>query len=64
MAKTQLLEELKAIRKELASIKKNMIDKDMILSNDDINALMETAKEKKDGKLISLKEIEKELSCL
>ncbi len=60
MAQNQLLEELKEIKKEINSIKKNMVDKDMILSQDDFDALTETAREKKAGKLIDSEQIEKE----
>jgi hypothetical protein len=58
-----LLQEIKNLKKEVHSIRLNMVDKDMILSQDDINALQETAKEKKAGKLISLEKIQKELGC-
>jgi hypothetical protein len=64
MAKIQVIEELKAIRKELTSIRKSMVDKDMILTEDDYKALVETAKQKKKGELISLEEVEKDLGCL
>jgi len=57
---TQVLEEMK---KDIKSIKENMVDKDMILSSDDLQALEETAKAKRTGSLISLEEIEKELGC-
>ena len=64
MAKIQVIEELKAIRKELTSIRKSMVDKDMILTEDYYKALVETAKQKKKGELISLEEVEKDLGCL
>ena len=62
MGDTQLIQrELKEIKKELSDIKKNMLDKDMLLEQEDYDSLAKTAKEKKSKKLISIKEIEKEL---
>ena len=63
MKETQIVQELKDIKKQLIFIKRNMIDKDMVLSQDDIDSLTETAKEKKQSKLISLEQIKKELGC-
>ena len=63
MTKSKVIHELKEIKKELASLKKNMVDKDMVINEEDFKALCEAAKEKKKGKLISLEEIEKELGC-
>lgn len=56
-----ILTELRSIRKEISLIKENMVDRDMILSGDDYEALFETAKAKKERKLLSLEEVEKEL---
>ena len=56
-----ILTELKSIKKEISFIRDNMVDKDMVLSVEDYEALFETAKAKKEGKLLSLEEVEKEL---
>ena len=58
-----LIQEIREIKKDIRAIKVNMVDKDMVLSQDDFDSLYETAKGKKSGKLISLEQIEKELGC-
>ncbi|MBW2984107.1 hypothetical protein KY361_03275 [Candidatus Woesearchaeota archaeon] len=63
MKNKELIQELKEIKSEIHTIKVNMVDKDMVLSQDDFESLAETTKEKKAGKLISLDKIEKELGC-
>ena len=63
MKEMQLIQELREIKKELVYIKSNMVDKDMVLSPEDIESLSETAKEKKQDKLISLEQIQKDLGC-
>ena len=54
-------EELKAIRADLDFIKKHMVGTDSILSEDDYKDLQNYRKEKKEGKLVSQKQLKKEL---
>ena len=63
MENIEVMQELKDIKEELSFIRKQMVDKDMILTRDDFEALEETASEKKQGKLVSIEDIEKELEC-
>ncbi len=63
MTKDQLiLEKLEKIEKNIEEIKEHMIDQDSILTEDDYEALLEYRKQKAEGKLISHKELKKELS--
>ncbi|MBI5332425.1 MAG: hypothetical protein HZB65_02545 [Candidatus Aenigmarchaeota archaeon] len=55
------MEKLETIEKELKDIKEHMVDIDSILTEDDYEALLEYRKEKKAGKLISHKQLKKEL---
>ena len=57
----QVLMKLDTIKVELDFIKRNMIDIDSILTEDDYQALMEYRKEKSTGKLISHEQLKKEL---
>ena len=57
----QVLMKLDTIKVELDFIKKNMIDIDSILTEDDYQALMEYRKEKSTDKLISHEQLKKEL---
>lgn len=55
----ELIEEIKAIRKDLDYIKDNMVDKDMILTPKEKERLDESIEEYIKGKAISLEDFEK-----
>ena len=57
----QILQELKAIRQDLDYLKENMIDKEMFLSNEEKQLLEESYENEKQGKLISSKDLKKQL---
>ena len=57
----QVLDELKDIRKELKIIKENMPDKDMFLTAEEERLLAESYENEKKGKLISSKDLRKEI---
>lgn len=54
-------DELKAIREDLDFIKSHMVDIDSIMTEDDFIALKEYRKDKEAGRLVSHKDIKKEL---
>jgi len=56
-----VLNKLDTIKVELDFIKRNMVDIDSILTEEDYQALMEYRKEKSSGKLISHEQLKKEL---
>jgi len=56
-----VLNKLDTIKLELDFIKKNMIDADSILTEEDYQSLVEYRKEKSVGKLISHEQLKKEL---
>lgn len=56
-----IMEELKGIRAELHEIKESMPDKDMFLTAEEDSLLEESYKNEKEGKLISSKDLKKEL---
>jgi len=56
-----IMEELKVIREELSQIKESMPDKDMFLTSEERKLLEESHRNEKEGKLISGKDIRKEL---
>ncbi len=57
----QILEELKEIKEELSHIKEMIPDKEMFLTVEEKLLLEESFKNEKEGKLISSKELRKEL---
>jgi len=57
----QILVELKSIKQELGYIKEHMVDRDMFLDQEEMQLLQESLKDKKEGKLISHEELEREL---
>ena len=65
MAKTinpeAVMAELKLIKKDLAFIKKHVIDMDTILTPEERARLEESLKEHKEGKAVSLEQFEKEM---
>jgi hypothetical protein len=61
MPETAVIEELKAIKQDLAYIKQHMVDIDNILAEEDYKALQDYRKEKDAGKLISHDMLKKEL---
>ena len=56
-----VLKKLDTIKVELDFIKKNMIDMDSILTEEDYQSLIEYRREKLAGKLISHEQLKKEL---
>ncbi len=46
----EILEELRAIRSDLDYIKEHIIDRDLVLTDDDIESLKEAEKDLKEGK--------------
>ena len=54
----QILEKLDRIEKDVKDIRDHMIDVDTILADDERRLLEESIKHQKDGKLISLEELE------
>ena len=57
----QILEELKIIKEELDFIKGNMPDKDIFLTTEEKQLLEESFKNEKEGRLVSSKELRKQL---
>ena len=53
-----ILERLDEIKKEVEEIKDHMVDVDIILTEEERVMLDESIKHEKEGKLVSLKEIE------
>jgi hypothetical protein len=58
---TQIMDELKSIKKDILFIKKHMVDVDSILTEEDYLALQAYKKEKKVGILTSHEALKKEL---
>ena len=58
---TKVLNELKTIKAELDYIKTNMLNKDMFLTNEERILLTESYKDEREGKLVSSKELKKQL---
>ena len=58
---SEILVEIKEIRKDLDFIKEHMVDIDSIMTEDDYEALQDYRREKKEGKLISHEQLVKEL---
>ncbi len=56
-----IMEKLEDIKEELHLIKEHMVDMDSIMTEEDYEALLAYREEKKTGKLVSQKELEKEL---
>ena len=61
MDKDHIKEELKAIRKDLKYIKKNMVEVDSLLSDADKISISAYEQEKIEGKLVSHRALKKEL---
>lgn len=59
----QILEELKTIRFELGFIKENMPDKSMFLNAEEKELLEESYKNEKECKLVSSKDLRKQLEA-
>lgn len=55
------LHKLEKIEKDVAEIKKHMVDADSIMTEEDYEALLEFRKEKASGKLISHEQLKREL---
>lgn len=59
----RLESEIEAIKKDLAYLKKHMVDIDSIMTEEDYESLVEYRKEKKAGKLTSHEQLKKELGA-
>ncbi len=57
----QILEEIKSIKLELNFIKENMPERSMFLNTKEIKLLEESYKNEKNGKLVSSKDLKKQL---
>ena len=57
----QILSELKAIRNELSYIKVTMVDKDMLLTDEEKKLLDQSHKDEKQRRLVSSQELRKKL---
>jgi len=57
----QILSELKAIRNELSYIKVTMVDKDMLLTDEEKKLLDQSHKNEKQLRLVSSQELRKKL---
>lgn len=57
----QILKELREIKTEIKSIKESMPDKDMFLTSEEERLLEESYTHEKKGKLVSSKDLRKEL---
>lgn len=57
----QIMNELKAIRKDIEFLKDHMVDVDCIMTEDDYLALNEYRKEKDSGELISHEDLKKSM---
>lgn len=61
IAAKQILDELKTIKEELDYIKNNMPDKDIFITVEEKSLLEESFKNEKENKLISAKDLRKQL---
>ena len=59
-----ILKELREIRKELEYIKSHMLDRDSILTDEELVFLKEAEKEFEEGKTIKLEDLKREISEL
>ena len=57
----KILHELKAIRQDLDYLKENMAEKNMFLSTEEKQLLEESFKNEKENKLVSSKDLKKQL---
>jgi hypothetical protein len=57
----QILSELRAIRNELSYIKVTMVDKDMLLTDEEKKLLDQSHKNEKQRRLVSSQELQKKL---
>ncbi|MEK6948402.1 MAG: hypothetical protein AABX19_04130 [Nanoarchaeota archaeon] len=57
----KILQELKAIRQDLDYLKENMAEKNMFLSTEEKQLLEESFKNEKENKLVSSKDLKKQL---
>lgn len=60
-ANAAILKELKTIRKELQEIKETIPDKEMFLTTEETKLLMDSYEHEKEGKLVSSKDLKREL---
>lgn len=61
LSQKKVIEELRAIRKDIEFIKKHMIDIDMILTRKEEKILEESIREYEKGKTTKLEDLEKEM---
>lgn len=57
----EILQKLEKIEKDIVDIKDHMVDVDSIMTEEDYDALLDYRKEKSSRKLISHKDLKKEL---
>ena len=57
----QILDELKTIKEELSYIKENMVNTEMLLDLEEKKLLQESFQNEKEGKLVSSKQLRKQL---
>ena len=62
MTESRIMEELKAIKKDLRYIRKHMVDADAILTPDEKRILGESLEEFEKGKTSRLEDLERETS--
>ncbi|MFW6231114.1 MAG: hypothetical protein ACOC32_03770 [Nanoarchaeota archaeon] len=55
-------EEIKEMKKDIAYLKKHMVDVDSIMTEDDFELLLDYRTEKEHGKLVSEEQLKKELN--
>ncbi len=60
MRESEIIEELKVIKKDLRYIKEHMVDVDMVLTSGEEKVLKESIEEFKKGKTIKLKDLGRE----
>ncbi|MBI3413450.1 MAG: hypothetical protein HY051_05225 [Candidatus Aenigmarchaeota archaeon] len=58
---TMILKKLEDMEKDIKEIKRKMVDKDSVMTEDDYSALLEYRKEKGSGKLFPHEHVKKEL---
>jgi len=61
MENTQILQELKDIKKDLNYIKEHMVDADMIMTPEEEERFEESLQDLKEGRTTSLEDLKKEL---
>ena len=58
----EIVKDIKEIKKDIAYLKKHMVDVDSIMTEDDFESLLDYRTEKEQGKLVSEEQLKKELN--